>query len=129
MKLARRILVADDHPDSAWVLAALLRADGHTVHVAGNGATAIEKAATLDELDLAFLDLRLADMDGCDVAREIRRLHGAAVLVAVTGLEGDDVRDRCRESGFDSHVRKPILDFGAIRNLVDTLVVATAIRL
>ena len=83
----RRVLVVDDELDTAETLSFLLRDAGHQVEFAINGYSAIELAHRLRP-DIIFLDLGLPDIDGCQLARQLRRVPGLerARIVAVTGL-------------------------------------------
>ncbi len=64
----RRILVADDFPQSAEILARLLRQDGNEVQIAQNGIEAVEAAAEFQP-DVAVLDLAMPKLNGYDAAR------------------------------------------------------------
>jgi CheY-like chemotaxis protein len=99
----------DDNVDAAVTLSMLLELNGHATRLAHDGIEAIE---VLQEFRprLAFLDIGMPRMDGCETARAIRRrpeLQGM-VLVAVTGWGADDDRKRSREAGFDQHLTKPV---------------------
>jgi two-component system CheB/CheR fusion protein len=103
-----RVLVVEDDPDTAQTLALLLKLWGHEVTVAYGGPDALDAAPTFQP-DVVFLDIALPGMDGCEVARQIRRLPGMdkALLVAITGYGHEaDVR-RCKEAGIDCHFLKP----------------------
>jgi len=105
----RRILVVDDNRDSAASLAAVLRADGHTIEVAYDGERAVEAAAAFRP-DAVLLDISLPGMSGLDACRAIRLQAGneRILIAAVTGLgQGEDQR-RSREAGFDAHLVKPV---------------------
>ena len=119
--LPRRILVADDNADSALTLAALLRAVGYHVEVAADGAEAVETAARMKP-DAVFLDVGMPRMDGCEAARRIRSEPWGrnVALVAITGWDQSEVRDRTRDSGFDVHMVKPV-DVHALREVLDRL--------
>lgn len=100
-----RVLVVDDHPDTADMLQMLLRAAGHDVRVAYGGAAAIEVATTFVP-ELAFIDLQLPDISGFAVAKKLRQHSGRRVkLVAITG---GDVRQLRFAGGFDEHAQKPV---------------------
>jgi PAS domain S-box-containing protein len=105
----RRVLVADDNRDAADSLAVLLRLNGHEVRVAYAGRPAVALAATFNP-DVVFLDLGLPDLDGCEVARQVRAGPGGSRmrLVAVTGWGQDDDRRRTEAAGFDVHLTKPV---------------------
>lgn len=116
----RRILVVDDNVDAAASLAALLRLDGHEVHLAADGLEAVESAGQLRP-DVVLLDIGMPRMDGFEAARRIRGLDfGAeALLVAVTGWGQQEDRARTREAGFDAHCVKPI-QYEELRRLLAT---------
>jgi signal transduction histidine kinase/CheY-like chemotaxis protein len=106
---ARRVLVVDDNIDTANSLAFLMKAKGNEVHTAYDGPTALE-LARLHHPDAVFLDLGMPLMDGHEVARRLRaqaELEGM-LLVAVSGHGLPEDRRRCRESGFDYHLVKPV---------------------
>jgi PAS domain S-box-containing protein len=106
---SRRVLVVDDNRDAAETLAVLLRADGHDVHVAFDGLTAL-KAADILQPEVILLDIGLPQMDGYEVARRLRQLPGLekALLIALTGYGQEEDRRRSHEAGFDRHLVKPI---------------------
>jgi len=104
----RRILVADDNVDSAETLASLLRSAGHEVRTAHEGVSAVETWKAFHP-DLAILDIGCRDLNGYEVARQIRsREDNHTVLVAVTGWGHEEDKRRARDAGFDHHLTKPV---------------------
>jgi CheY-like chemotaxis protein len=105
-----RILVVDDNRDAADSLALLLALWGYRPVVAYDGLAALEAvAAPAEPPAAALIELGLPRLDGFEVARRLRgdpRCAGV-VLIAVTGYGQEEVRRRCRESGFDHHTLKP----------------------
>lgn len=103
-----RILVVDDNKDVAQSFAVLLGIMGHTVQTVGDGAAALEAAASFRP-DLAFIDIGLPDIDGYELGRRLRADYptGTLRLIALTGYGHDEVRARAQASGFDAHVVKP----------------------
>ena len=102
-----RILVVDDEVYSADVLALLLRAVGHEVVVANDGATGIA-AGLAEHIDGAVIDLALGAIDGYEVAKALRARHGAHVrLIAYTGFSKAQVKQRAAANGFDEVIVKP----------------------
>ena len=104
----RRILVADDFPQSAEILARLLRQDGNEVQIAQNGIEAVEAAAEFQP-DVAVLDLAMPKLNGYDAARLIREQPwGKRIfLIALSGWGHQLDRQRTKEAGFDAHLTKP----------------------
>ena len=100
-----RVLVIDDHADTADVLQMLLRAAGHDVRIAYRGAEAIEIAREFLP-QLALVDIQLPDISGYAVAKQLRKQAGRRInIVAITGGDG---RQLPFAGGFDQHARKPV---------------------
>jgi PAS domain S-box-containing protein len=110
----RRFLVVDDNADAAVSQAELLRMLGHEAETAYSGQEALRKAARFRP-QVVLLDLGMPDMDGFEVARELRRMPEAkeATLIAQTGWSQADDRRRTAEAGFDAHLAKPV-EVGAL---------------
>lgn len=103
--ISRRILIVEDDEDTAAVLAEFLQLKGHQVRAVHDGAAALETARA-HAIDIVLLDIGLPRMNGYEVARELRREHGDAILlIALTGYQEDT--ERLREAGFDEHLLKP----------------------
>ncbi len=103
-----RILVADDNADAADSLQRILAFYGYAVKTAYDGRAAL--AAALEfEPQIAVLDIGMPEMDGYELARELRSRRGAALtLVALTGWGQEHDRRRSAEAGFDHHLTKPV---------------------
>ncbi|CAG9253971.1 response regulator [Paraburkholderia caribensis] len=107
--LPKRILIVDDNVDAAEALAILLTMQGHEVETRADGASGMA-AVTTYRPDIILLDIGLPDMDGYEVARQLRE-SGASegmTLIAVTGYGSPADRIRSAEAGFDHHLTKPV---------------------
>jgi PAS domain S-box-containing protein len=105
----RRVLVVDDNQDAADALADALTKGGHIVRVAYDGPTGLDVARTFHP-QVALLDIGLPEMDGYEVARELRLLDlgGHRIrLIAVTGYGQAGDRAKTADAGFDEHLVKP----------------------
>lgn len=105
----QRILVADDNSDLAESIAMLLRLEGHEVHIANDGRSALELAEKF-EPNVAVLDIGLPGLNGYELARRLRsRQNGRGLLlIAVTGYGQPEDRLRSQAAGFDRHMVKPL---------------------
>lgn len=104
-----RILLVEDHEDTAQAMADLLGLMGHEVTLAGSVAAALAAAEAVHErgIDLVVSDLGLPDGSGQDLMRELIRLYGwKGIALSGYGME-EDVR-RSREAGFARHLTKPV---------------------
>ena len=105
---AARVLVVDDNVDATEMLAEMLRAMGHSVAIAHDGAQALVLAAQLQP-STALLDIGLPTMNGHELAQRLRRLPGLERirLVALSGYGQAEDQRRSLEAGFDVHLVKP----------------------
>lgn len=105
---ACRIMLVDDNDDARLTMAALLGIHGHEAACASDGRSALALAATLDPT-IVFLDIGLPDIDGYEVARQLRaRPNGAqAKLIALTGYGQPGDLAAAAAAGFDAHILKP----------------------
>ena len=104
-----RVLLVEDHVDSALSVARLLRALGYDVRVAFDGIEALQCAAEFRP-EAAFIDLSLPQLDGFGVAARLRAMDETrdARLIAMTGWGTDECASLSRDAGFDLHLVKPL---------------------
>ncbi|HVG07683.1 MAG TPA: ATP-binding protein [Thermoanaerobaculia bacterium] len=115
-----RLLLVEDHPDTAEAMAELLRALGHEVRVAMCVAAGLEAAAAEmgsgAGIDLVISDLGLPDGTGMDLMRQLVSRYGLrGIALSGYGTE-DDVR-RSLEAGFSRHLTKPV-NFKALEAVI-----------
>jgi PAS domain S-box-containing protein len=90
-----RILVVDDEPGIAGVLAEVLQLDGHVVETVGNGEAALGKLAA-GGYDLILSDIRMPELDGPSLYRELER-RDPRLLRRMIFLTGDTLSPGTRE--------------------------------
>jgi two-component system, sensor histidine kinase len=105
-----RVLVVDDHRDSADALAWVLHNIGHHVRTAYDAASALR---AFDELspEVVFQDLLLpARNGGLEIAREIRKRSplASAILIAMTGADNAATLGASERDAFDHLILKPV---------------------
>ena len=103
-----RILVVDDNHDAAATLGRCLIEIGFTVDVAGNSRSALELASR-NVPDAAVLDIGLPDMDGYQLAAELRRTAKTKnmPIIALSGYGQDRDRASSQLAGINCHLIKP----------------------
>lgn len=101
-----RLLLVEDHVDSAELLAELLQTQGHTVAVATSVSGALALAAA-QEFDVVVSDVGLPDASGYELMEEIRKRYPIKGI-AVTGSSRASDVERGREAGFSMHLTKPV---------------------
>ena len=99
------VLVVDDDPTVAEVVAAYLRRTGHEVRLVPDGPGAVAAARTRLP-DLVVLDLMLPGFDGFEVFRRIRQL-GPVCVIMLTARTTEQDRILGLELGADDYVTKP----------------------
>jgi DNA-binding response OmpR family regulator len=99
------VLVVDDEAGIRDLVRRYLEREGHQVFTAASGSEALEVAARVHP-ELVVLDLRLPDISGVEVARELRRRSDVPILMLTAK---SDERDRIEglEVGADDYVTKP----------------------
>jgi two-component system, OmpR family, response regulator len=100
-----RILVVEDEPRMAALLARALRESGYAVDVVGNGPEAIERGAA--GYDLILLDILLPGLDGFEVCRRLRAAMKATPILMLSARS--EIADRVHglELGADDYLAKP----------------------
>ena len=109
---AMRLLLVEDDPDAARVLAKGLRERGYAVDVAGDGEIAIVQAATTD-YDIVLLDVLLPKTDGFAACRAIRDSGCAVPILMLTARDSVESRIEGLDCGADDYLVKPF-DFGEL---------------
>jgi len=107
--LERRVLVIDDDIDGARSLSYLLSTMGHRVEYAINGIAAL-KIAQHFLPEVVILDLKLPDIHGAELARQMRRNPQLerARIIAITGSKVPQDKDRALAAGCDEVLAKPV---------------------
>ncbi|UKE72183.1 hybrid sensor histidine kinase/response regulator [Xanthomonas graminis] len=116
-----RILLVEDEPTVAQVMAELLRSRGHHVACAAHGLEALTEV-TQGTFDLGLLDLDLPALDGLALARQLRALGYDFPLIAVTARSDGEAEAAAKAAGFAGFVRKPVTGdmlAAAIRRVMD----------
>jgi signal transduction histidine kinase len=116
----RRVLLVEDDPDNREAMASLLALGGFVVTAADCGAAGV-RAFSAGSFDVVLTDLGLPDMDGWEVAGEIKRAAPEMPIALITGWGLNLDRDEIRRRGVDLLVKKPLdprMFVGEIENLV-----------
>ena len=122
----KRILVVEDEEKLARLLTVQLEMAGYEVHAVAYGREAVQYAAE-HQPDLTLLDVRLPDIDGNEVCKELRRLYHSWVMpvLMVTALDQPIDQLRGFAHGADAYVTKPF-EFSELMATVSMLLGETA---
>jgi CheY-like chemotaxis protein len=105
-----RILVIEDNPESLTLMTFLLTAFGHMALKAADAEEGLQLAVS-ERPDLILCDLQMSELDGYEVARQIRRdpQLSSMPLVAVTASAMRADREKVMAAGFNGYITKPIV--------------------
>jgi len=118
-----RILVIEDNEDNLVLMRLLLERAKYEVLVAIDGSTGLD-IANKEQPEIILLDLAMPEMDGWEVARELKAsiLTKEIPIIAVTAHSLPKDRERAFEAGCDAIIGKPFSVaklIGEIENLTD----------
>jgi two-component system, OmpR family, response regulator len=101
-----RVLVVDDEPSLAELLASVLRYEGWEIRTAGDGASAVRTAREFRP-DAVVLDIMLPDFDGMEVLRRLRAELPHVCVLFLTARDAVEDRVAGITAGGDDYVTKP----------------------
>ena len=105
----RTLLYVEDNDDARAVMSEMLRLSGYEVVEAADGAKALA-AVALGRPDVIVLNIGLPDMNGYDVARQMRQLPNLrdVPIIALTGYGQSRDKAVATQVGFSAHLTKPV---------------------
>ncbi len=114
-EVSLRILLAEDHQDTAGALVRLLKRRGHEVRAAASVGAALEMAREFP-MDVLITDIGLPDATGYELFAQLKSVRGDAPLwgVALSGFGMEEDIARSERAGFYDHFTKPV-DFEQLR--------------
>jgi two-component system OmpR family response regulator len=101
-----RILIVEDEPKLAQLVARALREEGHPADVAGNGGDALWMAQSAP-YDAIVLDVMLPDVDGFEVVRRLREKEVWTPVLMLTARDAVGDRVGGLDAGADDYLTKP----------------------
>ena len=114
---APMVLVVEDDPATAYSFSRLIKQLGYRVEAVTSGQSALDHIRAFKP-PVAFVDLRLPDISGWQIAETIRAEGLATRIVAVTAYGASPEEcNRSLAAGFEAHLAKPV-DIGRIRSFL-----------
>ncbi|MFZ6028590.1 MAG: response regulator [Chloroflexota bacterium] len=106
----KQVLLVDDDTRNAFALSKLLADKGMKMHIAANGAKALELLEKHSEIALVLTDIMMPGMDGYELIGRIREQprfrHLPVIALTAKAMKGD--REKCIEAGTSDYLSKPI---------------------
>ena len=105
---ARRIMLVDDSAFFRNMLAPLIKAAGYKVVAVASAAEALAAIKSGTQVDIVVTDIEMPDMDGFELAAELRENPGTAALpiIALSAMVSAEAIERGRSIGFHDFVAK-----------------------
>ncbi len=100
------ILIVDDEPEVAEVLAKSLDRQGHRTTTVNSGADALKRVED-PTVDAMFLDVSMPGMNGLEVLAEVKRRRPTLAVVVITGHATPDELEEVRRLGAVDVIAKP----------------------
>jgi PAS domain S-box-containing protein len=101
------LIVEDDFFNSEYINALLTKTKARTV-IAATGQEALDKYKELKKVDVILMDIQLPDINGYEIARQIRAQDPQSVIIAQTAYATEADKQRCTETGFNATIFKPV---------------------
>ena len=111
-----RILIVDDEPAVASLLADAIQDQGHQATIVHRGQEALVRLGE-QSYDAVFLDVLMPEMSGIEVLRRIRATHPTLPVIVITGHARQEELEEARRLGVSEVIEKPFI----LNNLSDAL--------
>jgi len=103
-----KLLIVDDESDIREFAKNFFKKRNLEVFVASGGRQALELIAQ-EIPDLVLLDVRMEEMSGIEVLRELRRIKSPVKVVMVTGVEDEETVNEAKTLGVIGYIHKPFI--------------------
>lgn len=115
-----RIIVMEDDVNIAKGLATVLADEHYSVRVANDGQSAID-AFKEETFDLLIADIRLPDMNGLDVIKQVRHHSPDTKIIVITGFVSTTVAVNAMNNGVTDFLPKPFSEQQILKSVKATL--------
>lgn len=109
MTMKLKILIVEDDDIASIYLTEIVYPFSKELVYATSGLKAIECFKDHQDIDLILMDIKLPDLNGYEVTRQIRNHNKKVVIIAQTAYAFSADRDQAIEAGCNDYVSKPIL--------------------
>ena len=101
------LVVEDDEINYQFIEALLEKTQAQLLH-AENGVQALELCKTISQIDLILMDIKLPEVNGYQITRDIKQFRHEVPIIAQTAFPLAEVEEKCLESGCEDVITKPI---------------------
>ncbi len=105
-----KILIVDDEPDICELLRRYFIIKGYTVNTACSGVEALDMIIrdSNSAPDIILMDIRMPEMDGLELLRNVRKMDQELPIIMVTALNDTEIAVSAMKNGAFDYVTKPI---------------------
>jgi CheY-like chemotaxis protein len=103
-----KILIAEDDKASEILLTDAVKIFSKEILNVRTGTEAVETCRYDNSIDLVLMDIKMAEMDGYEATRQIRKFNKDVIIIAQTALALTDDKARALEAGCNDYISKPV---------------------
>jgi CheY-like chemotaxis protein len=115
----KTILIAEDELINYRLLEVLLTKTKATLLHGKNGLETLRLFIENPSIDVILMDIKMPELDGCEVTRKIRETNSTLPIIAQTAYAIDEEREKSIEAGCNAYITKPI-NKNNLLNLIDS---------
>jgi CheY-like chemotaxis protein len=104
----RTILIAEDELINYRLLELILTKTKVKLLHGRNGLETLELFKSNPQINLILMDIKMPELDGCEVTKEIRKLNSVLPIIAQTAYALEDERQKSLDAGCNGYITKPI---------------------
>jgi CheY-like chemotaxis protein len=104
----KTILIGEDELINYRLLDVILSKTKATIIHGANGQETLQLFKSNPNIDLILMDIKMPELDGCEVTREIRKLNAHIPIIAQTAYALEEEKNKSLEAGCNAYITKPI---------------------
>jgi CheY-like chemotaxis protein len=116
----KTILIGEDELINYRLLEVMLSKTSVKLLHGLNGKETLKLFHENPQINLVLMDIKMPELDGCEVTREIRKINAVVPIIAQTAYAIDEEREKSIEAGCTDYITKPI-NKTALLNLINSL--------
>jgi len=111
-----KILITEDEESLRFVLKKALEDEGYWVQTAANGESA-RRSLTDTSFDVALMDIKLPDISGIEVLKEIKKIKPCVPTIIITAFGSENIAVKAFRCGARDYVKKPFSNDELLRRI------------
>ena len=105
---SKTILIGEDELINYRLLEVMLSRTKVKLLHGKNGPQTLALFIENPQINLILMDIKMPEMDGCDVTKEIRKLNTEVAIIAQTAYALEEEKQKSLEAGCNAYITKPI---------------------